>query len=96
MYEFFFEIFLCVLLHLATAYNHSEPLLLLALFLFVALTSLIIFLFGLFCCSGPYFTPKRYMAGSINRSWWGTRPLVKDSELDLMLKMEKEKERQLR
>lgn len=94
IYELFFEIFLCVLIHLAVAYNHSESLLVLSLLIFVALTALIIFVFSLFWCWGPYIVPKRFVPNSIARSWWGHRPLVKDPALDKLLLQERlERER---
>ena len=95
MYELFFEIFLCVLIHIAVAYNQSESLLVLALIILVAAISLIIFLISLFFCLGPYVAPKVYMSGSIGRSWWGCRPLISDPELDRILLAERlERERQ--
>ena len=80
LYFFFFEIFLCILIHTATAYEGSELLLVLSLVIFVALVSLIVLLCSLFCSHGPYMVPKSYEKNSLKGSWWGIRPLCQDGE----------------
>ena len=77
VYECFFEIFLCLLIHVTTAYDSSESLLVFSLILFLLSLGLIALISLLFCFRGPYMEPCVYREKSLKRSFWGLRPLNK-------------------
>lgn len=78
IYMFFFEFFLCGLIHLSTANVSSGTLLVMTIVIFLALAALIFLLCSLFFARGPYITPTVYEKGSLLGSWWGVRPLCSD------------------
>ena len=87
IYEFFFEICLCVLIHTSVAYGGDTFLYFLALVIFIAIVVFIVFLFGLFCKGGPYAVPSNYDSKSLRKSWWGARPLCQEATVDVEPKL---------
>lgn len=77
VYECFFEIFLCLLIHVSTAFGASESLLVFSLILFLLSIALIVVIGLLFCWKGPYMEPNVYRDNSLKRSFWGARHLYK-------------------
>ena len=81
IYEFFFEICLCVMIHMATAGTGSTFLYILSVLLTIVIFVFVASLFGLFFRCGPYI-PKSFERNSLRKSWWGARHLREDAELD--------------
>ena len=80
IYEFFFEICLCVMIHMATVGDASEFLYSLSVLLTIAILAFLGLLFLLFYRYGPY-VPKSFERNSLRKSWWGARHLCEDAEL---------------
>ena len=81
MYEFFFELCLCVLIRMTTANDGSAFIYSLATLLTIAILAFVAFLILLFWKYGPYI-PKSFERNSLRKSWWGARHLREDAELD--------------
>jgi len=76
-YEFFFEVFLCTLIHLVTVDNEYKSLQILSVIILIASVALIGFTLTLFVKGGPYM-PKSFDKSSLLQSYWGKRPLHPD------------------
>ena len=80
VYEFFFEICLCLLIHSAVAYEADAFLYSISIILFLGILALVAVLFAFFWRWGPYRVPKCYESNSLRKSWWGIRPLCPEDE----------------
>ena len=78
VYEFFFEICLCLLIHSAVAYGADDLLYVISIILFLCMLIFIALLFAFFCKWGPYTVPNSYSHNSLRKSWWGTRTLCSE------------------
>ena len=77
-YEFFFEICLCVFIHVnafGAKANLSGFLWTLALILLFVVIAMIVLICLTFWCGGPYTITNSYAPKSIFGSFWGMRPL---------------------
>lgn len=77
-YEFFFEICLCVFIHVnafGAKANLSDFLWALALLLLFVIIAMIVLIGLTFWCGGPYSPTNSYAPKSILNSFWGMRPL---------------------
>ena len=80
LYEFFFELCLCVLIRMTTSSDGDTLIYSLATLLTIAILAFVAFLFLLFCKYGPYI-PKSFERNSLRKSWWGARHLCKNPEI---------------
>ena len=60
VYEFFFEICLCLLIHVSVAHEGDIFMYFMSIVLFAAMLAFIAVLFAFFCRWGPYIVPKSY------------------------------------
>ena len=78
-YEIFFEVCLCTMIHMATAWSGSAFFYSLSLLFVIAILAFVALLFALFCKHGPYTQPNSFAPNSLRKSWWGTRHLWTDT-----------------
>lgn len=78
LYEFFFELALCVCINVIGAKDGAGTLWGFSLILLLGVMVFVGFVTTLFFRGGPYKVPNSYRSGSLKDSIWGKRPLCED------------------